>query len=1159
MKMRAVVLIPALLSCLLAACGGGGSGGGAVKPLDYTGNTNAAIIKQANALVLASSTLTGGLAQALTTAGTSAAGAAYSPTASVQSVAVNQSRHCDSGTATFSGELDDRGLGTLNISFSDCSLGGNVFNGNATLRIRAYDLAIDEFTDATFTFLNVSLSGVTGNVIIGGTMRDVVTRDTNSEQLTLNTTVEDARTGHQVKTGNLVSELVYDDILNPGAYTESLTGRVYDSTAGYVDVSTLQPLSYSGQVVLYPDSGGHLRLTGASSASIDVVWLSATDVMLAVDVDGDNSIDYANAIPWSVFSGNTGIPQPPDAATMTDQAIGNIGLTLDASSSRDSNGDLLDYSWQVISEPSPGAGSFSAASGPYTTFTGRTSGTYNVRLTVTDGTTPVTQDFTLTVFTGFTATNPHRLEYRVIDAGYDALSNRIILVSTDPDALHMLDPVSGGEDAIPLPMPPTSVSIAPGGTQAAVGHDGHVTLVDLATRQVLETCDLSTRAADVVLASNGFVHAVSGIGQWDKLRSIDLATCTETNAASRSLYARSLMALHPDGVSIYARDSITGYLEKYSVAGGAATYQYQSPQYYSPVRIHKPWISGDGSRIYIDNGKVLSASDIQAQDMQEIGTLPGVDYIRAMDGSTEAGSVALIPNGPVTVATGLEDTALLVFDNQTLALQQTTTLPALDSGGQGYPRHGRYVFYSADGSLLYVISEVDSTANLAQPWHVITYAAATMLPVTGPAPGNTRPVASAGADMMLQQGTKGTVSGQASFDPDGDPLTYTWSLAAAPPDSNAATIDNPNQATTGFTPDVPGFYTLKLTVSDGQASHSATLTVLSWYTYNALPFRVIDAEYSKSLDSIIMASDNPPALHRYSSSTGNLQTLALPHAPNCVSVSPDGLSAVVGHNGFLSYIDLSGSMGVLATFPVSIDIGDVVDGGNGYGYATETSGQLASIQSVDLTSGTEQSSTGSPLFAPARIRRHPTEAAIYGIQKNSFSSIKKFSIAAGNATFLRELTSSPTVQDTGGDLWIPEDGARIFSDSTSTFKASTNAVDDMFYNGSLSMTEQQFGEPVESIDSSTEAGRVVVAQAGADPVYPPPAFVNGSRELNIYGAPFLTYEATVLLPAFPQSTSASYGRFVFFSDDGSRLHVITQADPAAGLANDYGIISSGGM
>ena len=83
-----------------------------------------------------------------------------------------------------------------------------------------------------------------------------------------------------------------------------------------------------------------------------------------------------------------------------------------------------------------------------------------------------------------------------------------------------------------------------------------------------------------------------------------------------------------------------------------------------------------------------------------------------------------------------------------------------------------------------------------------------------------------------------------------------------------------------------------------------------------LPFHAIAAEYSKPLDRIIIVSANPNVLHMIDGVTHDDRTVALPLTPLAISVSPDGLHAAVGHDGLVSYVNLS-TAALDKTFPIT--------------------------------------------------------------------------------------------------------------------------------------------------------------------------------------------------------------------------------------------------
>ncbi len=79
---------------------------------------------------------------------------------------------------------------------------------------------------------------------------------------------------------------------------------------------------------------------------------------------------------------------------------------------------------------------------------------------------------------------------------------------------------------------------------------------------------------------------------------------------------------------------------------------------------------------------------------------------------------------------------------------------------------------------------------------------------------NGSPIAAAGADQTVAAGATVTLNGSGSSDPDGDPMSYAWTLGTRPATS-AAALSSTSAARPTFLADVAGTYEATLTVSDG--------------------------------------------------------------------------------------------------------------------------------------------------------------------------------------------------------------------------------------------------------------------------------------------------------------------------------------------------------
>ncbi|MDY0043135.1 MAG: PKD domain-containing protein [Syntrophales bacterium] len=90
---------------------------------------------------------------------------------------------------------------------------------------------------------------------------------------------------------------------------------------------------------------------------------------------------------------------------------------------------------------------------------------------------------------------------------------------------------------------------------------------------------------------------------------------------------------------------------------------------------------------------------------------------------------------------------------------------------------------------------------------------------------NVKPVANAGNSQTVNAGDPVTLDGSGSFDANGDPITFLWTLTV-PQGSQTAFLDDQTLATPSFTPDVAGIYTASLVVNDGyENSEPSAVTI----------------------------------------------------------------------------------------------------------------------------------------------------------------------------------------------------------------------------------------------------------------------------------------------------------------------------------------------
>ncbi len=725
------VLGMALLAMTLAACNGGGDNGPSssapVVPITYTGSTNAAVLSPGNAFDIAAQvvggeyTESGNLIRAQYAIESSAkANATIDGISNLgQSVvdrvrrsrvssmtaarAMSQEYPCElSGSVRITSDLNTYNVGNITLTFISCRESDIYINGSVSMAIRAYSGYYDTPTDFTVSFNNVYFSDETSDATVHGTLQTAIQLDQQKETSLLNVVTQNNQTGRQTQAENMSLIRVYDNIISPTRYSLVASGRFYHSDHGFVDISTVNPLNYSSINQSYPDAGGPLVLSGAGDRSLRILPVTAASVALIADFDGDGEFESRLNRDWVSQSAGTWGPvvnEPPVARIpVVTSASVNIPLTLDGSLSSDPEAANLTYRWSLTAKPATSTASLSSIDQVTSSFTPDVAGTYEVSLIVNDGKLDSTAASMSVVIYDIES-----LSYSVLDAEYSQALDKIVMVSAAPSsAVHIYDPLTKLDTPITLSLPPTSVSVSPDGHSAAVGHDGWISYIDLDKATLVKTLAVSADVLDVVLAGNGYAYAFPRRDQWTNVHAVNIQTGEESLSTGMSIYAGTVGKLHPNGTRIYGANNglSPDDIETYDISAGNLAYLYNSPYHGDYPMCGDLWISEDGLTIFTKCGYAFRASTIQAEDMKYRGTLPSVSMIQHLDHSKERNQVALIQQIPWWLGTGNEDQTISIFEASFLTPAETFSIPD--------GRHGRFVFFSSDGSRRYVITQDSS-------------------------------------------------------------------------------------------------------------------------------------------------------------------------------------------------------------------------------------------------------------------------------------------------------------------------------------------------------------------------------------------------------------------------------------------------------------------
>ena len=800
-------------------------------------------------------------------------------------------------------------------------------------------------------------------------------------------------------------------------------------------------------------------------------------------------------------------------------------VQLDASASADPNGHSLTYAWEVTQAPAE-SGMPLSYNGAIQTLQFDVPGEYVLQLEVSDGFDPATEVWDPVDVVVFDVV---LLSNGFADAEFDAAAKRIVTILDRTLAVIESD---GSENEITLPTAATAVSLAPDGTTAAVAHDGWVSHVDLNSMSVLATHNVPANLGDIVLDGQGYAYGFPATGQWVNMVVLDTATGAVQSSTGLSIRERTLAKLHPSGNKIYGADNglSPSDLERYSIGGGTASIAYDSPYHGDYPFCGDLWYGIDGDTILSRCRVVVRATDNQASDLTF-----------AMQLDNQSNAIAHASSSAFERSWHVIDrefsnggSRVKAYDVDSGSLVDTWELPFIDDS-QTQRWIGWFVFSDNDSSTIRVLA-VDDDANPQN------YA---LLQRLDPSISGTNrpPMAVARRYHTSRVSETVTLDGSASVDPEGQSLTYQWTLTSEPAGSSLQPGDL-TAATLSFTPSIAGSYDFELVVNDGVRESPATKVIVNVFETNAslvhrLEDQVADAEFSKSLNSLVYVNSTDNNLHILNVSDFSETIVELSQQAFTVGISPDGLFAAVSHPGMASLVDLT-SATVTDTQTYTEDWGDIVLDQNHRAHLVPNRDQWSYLVSLDFAADLSDSVYGAR--AGTQVRMHPVSGWVYGADRGlSPSDFEKWDVSSFPSVSLGD---SPYHGDysIAGNIWISEDGDRLVVAGGSTFNSSSDPTVDMTYSGSLA--DSVFAGWA---DHSSERDEWVIATAArifsSDPL---------DNKLIFYDDTFFNQIEVQDFEAIPTSDQpvATTGSRSFFSDDGSKVIVLLEGE---GLLDQFAV------
>lgn len=702
----------------------------------------------------------------------------------------------------------------------------------------------------------------------------------------------------------------------------------------------------------------------------------------------------------------------------------------------------------------------------------------------------------------------HVLPYRPIAAGYSEALDRVIFIAESPNQLHIYDPRTRVTESVNLSAAPIALSVNRTGSHAAVLHSASVSYVNLQAKSVQQVYAVPVVPPDPPLLS------VALGTDWiylNTLRSIRISDGSITAPAGSGGYPYWPILLSRDGKVLYTAGM------RYAVNGGPSSMMGTPVPNYScgPLDVLRT-----GNNIVDTCSRVSTSSFDVAADgtyvTELLGAAPSSGIpIRSITESQSAGRIAVVADA---VYYSQDDgMKVLLYDTQyfqpTASFSLARTAPS-GSGNTTFRNNGKWLFYSNSGQELFAVVQAESNSGLLNDYSVQVFPLGSPTPCVPIFASSTVSVNGAGtlADVQIQAAADCIYNVTSSAPSWLAPVTNGYGSGT----QTLRYVVRPN--TSGAT------RTATLSLGGSQTLTVTQTAVPSWRMY-PLSVNVLQAAFDRTTDTIVYVSAVPPELHIFNPATKADSVVVLPRQPSgSVALSPDGTHAVVGHHGWISYVNLR-TAALERILKVPDSVGNVVDGGNGYLYYESLAvGQLVSLQlsSVALT----RMSFGSSFS----LRLHPSGTRMY-------TPGSRFDIGSGPAAFVYNLNNGMCPP-----FWFSESGNRSFSSCGGNVQRSSSVqAEDGQPNGTLTTSNYASWNP-SWVDHSA-------AQQAAAAAY-------SSGEVYVFRDSDLQQRSRVDIPGFGAdgSVASAFGmNYIFWTRDGSKLWSVAQANPNSNLVGLWGV------
>ena len=868
-------------------------------------------------------------------------------------------------------------------------------------------------------------------------------------------------------------------------------------------------LTFSWEITTQPN-GGDGALQNATSAAPTLSASVPGDYTVRLTVRDTGGLTSTDTVRLSLSNDAPIISiDPYEQAVLI-----NDNLNFNASGSSDPNGHALTFEWELKSAPGTST-TPTQFSGPTVDTKFDQGGEYILELVVSDG-----YDQSTLQLDPISALNfiGRTFPGQVTAADYAPQTGHLVIVADTTVSIIADD---GTTREVTIGGTGTIIALNNQGTHAAIGYGSTMTLIDLSTAQIVDTWNFNNTLSALMLVDQAYAYGITDSPTVGMLSVVDLSSPANASNTGERLQEGSIGDLHPDDERLYITDpsNITKSINRYKVANGAVVDQTDTQLRYANTYSFcaGTWFSENGGAMLNGCGAILYL-DADVDNDLFYSHMLGNKFSTVLSAahSAQTGFFYVVNENTAVGSDHIE-----IFDLDTgFEYPSYTFIEA--NNYYGHTLAARYVFVNPTTGRIHIVAstQLDTASE-----HMILQG---LLPE--PSAGDQPPVALVQKNLAAHVNRNVTLDAGSSYDPNGNSLTYTWSLVSQPAGS-ALTFGDNTQSKLEITPQIEGNYQFSVVVNDGALSSTAasvSVTVLNAADdlVQQLSGAVVDFEYNDvaNIGAYIVDADDTLRIVDFNTMIEKIVPLR-PFAGS-VAISPDGSHVAVSLTGRVTLVSVATGQ-IVDEVENRTEWGEIVLQDSLVAHQIANRPEFSRMRSIDFNAQTVTEGTGA--LNDVTMRLHPNGNWVYGVtDETGLIEMAKWDVSI-QPTFIQYIKQ---IEDGAGgeeDLWFTETGDHFLTGSGQLFSSTANQNTDIVDTN----TNLEGGVFARSASHSDEDNSWVVTQSNLTP----------SRIL-IFEDVGLTQTGTLSSLAVTTEVGSLSTRplEVYFTETGTQIIGLTQAE-----------------